>query len=92
MIVEPLPMKKNEFVACYLRGLYCHMIDCITKENSIHVFCNGSVGEYGRAGCGVVMWKYNGCEEKCESTAALRLLMVLHPPRLNCMVFVLLFV
>ena len=73
VIVEPLSMKKSEYVNGYLRASYCHMIDCFQKKNSIHVFCDGSVSEDGRAGCGMLLWEYNGCGELCESTATLRL-------------------
>ena len=36
-------------------------------------FCDGSVSEDGRAGCGVIICDYNEWEESCESTVAIRL-------------------
>lgn len=41
VIVEPLSMRKFEYVTGYLRATYTHMVDCIQKENNIHVFCDG---------------------------------------------------
>ncbi|KAG0725031.1 Gag-Pol polyprotein [Chionoecetes opilio] len=70
--IEPLSMKKYEFIPGYLRAWYCHMVDCLPKDNAIHVFCDGSVSEDGRAGCGILMWDYDGYQ-KCESTVTLRL-------------------
>ena len=49
------------------------MIDCDTKDNAVHAFSDGSVSEEGLACCGVLMWEYNRCKEKHESTVALRL-------------------
>ena len=49
------------------------MIDCVSKVNSIHVFCDGSVRDDGRAGCGALMCEYDERANSCESTITFRL-------------------
>ena len=56
-----------------LRSVYCHIIDCIHKESSTNIFCNGSVTGDGRVFCGVLVFDHNGCEELSENTLAIRL-------------------
>ncbi|XP_069168138.1 uncharacterized protein [Procambarus clarkii] len=56
--IVPLNVKKIHHEPGQLRCMYGSMISRLPRGNSLHVYCDGSVVEDGRAGCGVLIREY----------------------------------
>ncbi|XP_069987694.1 uncharacterized protein [Penaeus vannamei] len=55
-------------IACQLKATYSHKINNLTRLNIAHVYCDGSVLEDGRAGCGVIIRQFTGSGVVTTST------------------------
>ena len=55
VIIKQLPYKKHNYVVGELKGHYEASISELAESGVTHVYCDGSVRDDGRAGCGVLM-------------------------------------
>lgn len=66
--VDPLSMNKSMYEPGQLKATYSHKINSLTRLDIAHVYCDGSVLEDGRAGCGVIIRQFTGSGVVTTST------------------------
>lgn len=66
-------MKKSKYSLEQLNLIFNNFIESLPKLNTVHVFCDGSVSEAGRGGCGALVRDYMPDSGYSESEYGLRL-------------------
>lgn len=51
-------------IAGYLKALCYCMTEVVPKQNSMHVYCDGSVSGEGRVTHGRLLWEYDEYEQR----------------------------
>lgn len=65
--LSSLPDRKSLYAPAVLKCMFANAIDKLPKYNNTHIYCDGSVSEAGRAGCGAIVREHSdGSPKECH--------------------------